>query len=209
VSSDRTIPNSEFRIPNSFAPWRSPLARALHLNRSLPYARYLQLATVRLDGRPANRTVVFRGFLDNSDRLKFVSDTRSEKFAQIEAQPWAEACWYFPKTREQFRITGTLKAIASDSPDPELQQARISSWQELSDSARLQFAWAHPGQLRAADDTFNPPAPSAEVPLPHFCLLLLEPVQVDRLELRGDPQNRTIHTWLEGDRTWSTQAVNP
>lgn len=191
------------------APWRSPLARALHHNRSLPYARYLQLATVRPDGRPANRTVVFRGFLDCSDRLKFVSDTRSQKFEQIEHQPWAEACWYFPNTREQFRLTGTLKAIASDHPDPELRQARISSWQELSDSARLQFAWAHSGEPRAAADAFNPPAPSAEVPLPHFCLLLLEPVQVDRLELRGNPQNRTIYNWSEGDRTWSTQAVNP
>lgn len=195
--------------PNSAAPWRSPLARALHLNRSLPYARYLQLATVRLDGRPANRTVVFRGFLDNSDCLKFVSDTRSEKFAQIEAQPWAEVCWYFPKTREQFRMTGTLKAIASDNPNPELRQARTLSWQELSDSARLQFAWAHPGEPRATEDAFSPPAPSAEIPLPHFCLLLLEPVEVDRLELRGNPQNRTIYIWLASDRAWSTQAVNP
>lgn len=216
MTSDQLTPNSVARFPggvfqilNSVAPWRSPLTRALHLNRSLPYARYLQLATVRIDGRPANRTVVFRGFLDNSDRLKFISDTRSQKFVQIEAQPWAEACWYFPKTREQFRITGTLEAIASDYPEPKLQQARTSSWQELSDSARLQFAWAHPGQPRAATDTFNPPAPSPDAPLPHFCLLLLEPVQVDRLELRGDPQNRTIYTWLEGDRTWSTQAINP
>ena len=209
MTSDHFIANSECQIPNSVAPWRSPLARALHLNRSLPYARYLQLATVRPDGRPANRTVVFRGFLDNSDRLKFVSDTRSQKFVQLEAQPWAEACWYFPKTREQFRITGTLKAIASDYADSRLQQARSSSWQELSDSARLQFAWAHPGEPRAAADAFNPQAPSAEVPLPHFCLLLLKPVQVDRLELCGDPQNRTIYTWVEGDRSWSTQAVNP
>lgn len=200
---------NERLIPSSLAPWRSPLARALHLNRSLPYARYLQLATVRLDGRPANRTVVFRGFLELSDRLKFVSDTRSQKFEQIDRQPWAEACWYFPKTREQFRITGTLEAIASNHPEPKLQQARRSSWQELSDSARLQFAWAHPGQPRAAADAFNPPAPPADEPLSHFCLLLLEPLQVDRLELRGDPQNRTIYSWLEGDRAWSTQAVNP
>ena len=213
MSGDSTIPNSEFQIPNSVAPWRSPLARALHLNRSLPYARYLQLATVRLDGRPANRTLVFRGFLDNSDRLKFVSDTRSEKFAQIEALPWAEACWYFPKTREQFR-TSTGRRTPSGAGRPSgiarpSAPARRSSWQELSDSARLQFAWAHPGKPRAVADAFNPLAPPAEVPLPHFCLLLLEPVQVDRLELRGDPQNRTIYTWLEGDRTWSTQAVNP
>jgi pyridoxamine 5'-phosphate oxidase len=46
----------------TLAPWRSALARALHRNRALVYARYFQLATVRADGRPANRTVVFRGF---------------------------------------------------------------------------------------------------------------------------------------------------
>jgi hypothetical protein len=40
--------------------WRALLQRSLDKNRSLAYARYLQLATVRPDGRPANRTVVFR-----------------------------------------------------------------------------------------------------------------------------------------------------
>lgn len=45
----------------SFAPWRSLLDRALDLNSSLASARYLQLATVRADNRPANRTLVFRG----------------------------------------------------------------------------------------------------------------------------------------------------
>jgi pyridoxamine 5'-phosphate oxidase len=46
----------------TLAPWRSPLSRALYRNRNLPYCRYLQLATVRPNGQPANRTVVFRGF---------------------------------------------------------------------------------------------------------------------------------------------------
>jgi hypothetical protein len=40
--------------------WRTMLQRSLGKNRSLAYARYVQLATVRPDGRPANRTVVFR-----------------------------------------------------------------------------------------------------------------------------------------------------
>ena len=35
-----------------------------------------QLATIRPDGRPANRTVVHRGFLGESDRLLSISDTR-------------------------------------------------------------------------------------------------------------------------------------
>lgn len=29
----------------------------------MPYAKYFQIATVKPNGRPANRTVVFRGFL--------------------------------------------------------------------------------------------------------------------------------------------------
>lgn len=193
----------------SFAPWRSPLARALHLNRSLAYSRYLQLATVRADGRPANRTVVFRGFLEESDRFKFVTDARSEKIEQIEHQPWAEACWYFPNTREQFRIAGCLKIVKANCADADLLQARQNSWQEMSDTARLQFTWPHPSQPRGEATAFEAPPPNPVEPLPHFCLLLLEPIEVDRLELRGEPQNRTIYKWSDRDRSWSCQMVNP
>ena len=192
----------------SIAPWRSPLASALHLNRSLAYARYLQLATVRADGRPANRTLVFRGFQADSDRLKFVTDSRSQKPEQIEHQPWAEACWYFPETREQFRLHGYLTLVKADNPDAVLQQARQTAWQETSDATRLQFTWPDPGKPKA-DAAFEQAPPNAIEPLANFCLLLLNPVIVDRLELRGEPQNRTIYEWDEIQQTWTVQAVNP
>ncbi len=190
----------------SLAPWRSILARALHRNRSLPYARYVQLATVRPTGKPANRTIVFRGFLDHTNQLKFVSDDRSEKPEQIEYCPWAEVCWYFPTTREQFRIAGKLSLIDHTNPDESLQKARQLLWQELSDSARTQFAWAHPGQPRSPLETFSPPAPSQTDPLDQFCLLLLNPTAVDHLELRGEPQNRHRYHLEE---TWTVEEVNP
>ena len=47
---------------NDIPGWRLSLTSALHRNRHLVYSRYFQLATVGLEGRPANRTVVFRGF---------------------------------------------------------------------------------------------------------------------------------------------------
>ncbi|MBD1823278.1 pyridoxamine 5'-phosphate oxidase family protein [Cyanobacteria bacterium FACHB-DQ100] len=191
----------------SLAPWRSILAGALHRNRSLPYARYVQLATVRPDGRPANRTIVFRGFLDDTNQLKFVSDDRSEKPKHIEHCPWAEVCWYFPNTREQFRIAGKLSLIDHTNSDQRLQTARQQIWQELSDSARTQFAWAHPGQPRAGDETFSPPAPSPSDPLQQFCLLLLNPTDVDHLELRGNPQNR--YQYHLNSEDWIVEAVNP
>jgi len=190
------------------APWRSPLARALDNNSNLAYASYLQLATVRADGRPANRTVVFRGFLEDSNQLQFVTDSRSEKAEQIQHQPWGEACWYFPQTREQFRIFGQLTLVQSQDSETALQQARQTTWQQLSDASRLQFAWPHPGENRADVAAFSPPPPDPDLPLANFCLLLIEPVQVDHLELRGDPQNRWLYR-RESDQAWSIQAINP
>lgn len=192
----------------SLAPWRSHLAHALHRNRSLPYARYAQLATVRLDGKPANRTIVFRGFLEDTDQLKFITDARSEKLEQIVQFQWAELCWYFPTTREQLRLTGTLRLIRDTEPDESLRNARQRMWQDLSDPSRIQFAWADPGKPRADASAFSPPSPNEGEPLSNFCLLLLEPTQVDHLELRGDPQNRCIYHRSE-DGEWNVETVNP
>ena len=192
----------------SIAPWRSFLANALKKNRSQPHSRYFQLATVRSDGIPANRTVVFRGFLEDTNKLKIITDTRSEKITEIQNQSWAEICWYFTNTREQFRIAGNITIIDANHQDPELQRARQSTWQELSDNARIQFAWEHPGEARANPETFSPPQPDVNKPLDSFCLLLFEPIKVDRLRLRGEPQNRTIYVKDEAG-VWDVKEVNP
>lgn len=190
----------------SAVPWRSPLAEALQNNSSLPHIRYLQLATVRPNGRPANRTVVFRGFLEETNQLKFVTDSRSEKIEQIHHSPWGEICWYFPLTREQFRLAGGLTLVTDREVDPRLDRARQMAWRDLSDAARSQFAWPHPRHDRAI--AFEPSLPSPIEPLSTFCLLLLEPESVERLDLYGDPHNRWIY---DRDRSlsWSSRFVNP
>jgi len=192
----------------SSAPWQTTLARALHLNRSLVYSRYVQLATVRENGRPANRTVVFRGFLENTNQLKFVTNARSPKIEQIHSQSWGEICWYFPKTREQFRISGQLILVKDNNSDTELQKARKIIWQELSEAARLQFAWPDSGKKRAEAAAFEPVPIDPNEPLEHFCLLLLDPDLVDHLELRGEPQNRWFYQ-IDGDGNWFIEEVNP
>ncbi|MEL6581663.1 MAG: Npun_F5749 family FMN-dependent PPOX-type flavoprotein [Cyanobacteria bacterium J06621_12] len=191
------------------APWRSPLSSAIHRNRSKPYSRYFQLATVTPDGHPANRTVVFRGFLDDEqNRLKIITDIRSAKIQDIEHQSSAEICWYFTKTREQFRITGQLYLVTAQETDPVLQQARKTTWHNLSDSARSQFAWPDPAQPAADKSAFEVESPDEKMPLDNFCLLLLTPQKVDHLQLKGDPQERCLY-YLKTDQAWSTQAVNP
>lgn len=188
------------------APWRSPLSRALHRNRS-PDARYLQLATVRPDGSPANRTVVFRDFRDDTNQLQIVCDRRSEKPEQIQHEQRGEICWYFPKTREQFRLSGALILVTVDTLNAALQQARTAVWQAMSDSGRLLFIWPHPGEPRDGTELFADQPPDAAVPVDNFCLLLLSPAWVDHLELRGDPQNRWRYALK--DDTWKVIEINP
>ena len=195
--------------------WRSHLARSLHQHRNQPEARFLQLATIGLDQRPRNRTVVFRGFLEDSDRfktplrdcLKIVTDIRSQKSAQIAANPWAEINWYFTKTRSQFRILGKLILIDQECQDLELQSARTSAWQALSEPARIQFAWPCPREPRVMDFSEAIP-PDFSQPFDSFCLLLLEPTEVDRLELRGTPQNRWLYL-RDQQENWIEREVNP
>jgi pyridoxamine 5'-phosphate oxidase len=193
---------------NQLAPWRSPLSRALHLNRSQPYSRYLQLATVRTDGRPANRTVVFRGFLENTNQLQIITDSRSEKISQIERQPWIEACWYFTKTREQFRLLGKLSVVGINDADENLQKARRLVWHNLSDAARSQFAWSAPGQPKDESSVVSNLSPSSSESLDNFCLLLLDSERVEHLELRGEPQNRWRYS-LDESQGWLVEQINP
>lgn len=189
----------------TLAPWRPLLARALHRNRSVANARYLQLATVTESQRPANRSVVFRGFLDGTNQLKFVTDLRSAKIEHIHHCPWGEACWYFPKTREQFRISGRLLLVDHACSDQNLLRQRQSAWQALSDSAREQFIWPAPGTPKV--EHAPSPATDAQNPVQPFCLLLLEPDRVDHLELRS-PQQRCLYV-QDHLHQWSVQPVNP
>jgi PPOX class probable FMN-dependent enzyme len=192
---------------SNYNSWRSLILGALHRNHSLAYSRYLQLATIRPNGRPANRTVVFRGFINQTDQLKFITDARSQKIEQLFYNSWGEACWYFPKTREQFRLLGKLVVVNGNCQDLALSQLRQSTWQELSDNARIQFTWAEPGKTRTEASVFPIEPCDKSIPVENFCLLLLQPIEVDVLELKGEPQNRYRYVYQE--HGWLREEVNP
>jgi len=87
---------------NEDAPvWRQFLDKSIEKEKGDPTSKFLTLATVK-GSEPRARTVVFRGFLDdekNPNILKFITDLRSEKIGEIDANAKAEAMWYFLDTR--------------------------------------------------------------------------------------------------------------
>ena len=154
--------------------WRPSLDLALHRNRPSPHVRYVQLATLRENHRPAVRTLVFRGFLCETHHLTFATDGRSEKVVEIEHSPWAEACWYFHLTREQFRFLGTVTLVGAEINDRALSEARVEVWRGMSEESMLSYSWPDPSRPRLASATFPTLAPDPQEPLPHFCLLVLD-----------------------------------
>ena len=162
------------------------------------------------DLRPRNRSLVFRGWLEPGSQVKFVSDIRSAKAINLlaDTSPHAEACWYFPKTREQFRLSGLLTLVTPESSNTSYAKARQEAWQQMSDSGRIQFDWGTPGADRSDDPAaFNPPQPDEDQPSANFCLLLLDVTGVTHLELRGEPQSCYLYELLAG--SWQMRSINP
>lgn len=191
-----------------YEPWRDALDRALDLCRHSPQHRFVQLATIGLDGRPAVRTVVFRGFHNASRDLIFTTDARSAKFAEIEKTPAAALCWYFLETREQFRLSGVVRLVDALATEPHLSEARSDAWRALSDETRASFAWPAPGVGRVPGEAFPSTAPDPESPVDNFALMIFVVHEVDHLQLDGAPQNRWKYEVDENGR-WLTREVNP
>ena len=173
--------------------WRQRLARSLHLSRSKPEAKYIQLATLGDNGLVQNRTLVFRGFVDDSDQLIMITDTRSDKFSAILNHSQVEVCWYFAKTREQYRLSGNIDIYAGTS------DIRTAIWNKISDAAKAQFYWY------LDENQINTLQMSGAIP-DTFCVLLLSTQQVDYL-LLADQHERTNSQLV--DNTWKETNINP
>ena len=130
---------------------------------------------------------------------------RSRKAGELAANPWAELAWYFPNTREQYRLAGTVVVVGKDSVDDEkLQRARVAAWRRMSDSGRQQFLWPEPGAPRGDDVTlFDLPAPGQEAAAEdNFCLCVVHVENVDRLSLKDNTRRafrREGEAWVEAD----------
>jgi PPOX class probable FMN-dependent enzyme len=187
--------------------WRVDLDRSLAAHGDDPVAKYLSLATVGYDTRPSNRMVVFRGFKPDTNELLIVSDGRATKITEIRRNARAEACWYFPKTREQYRIAGSVRVL--DGSDRSMAQLRVDLWRGLTDDARKQYTWPTPGTDWVPEKSFmfDEPAPNKAIPPIPFFVLMLSIDAVDYLSLATTPPTRRKHEWAEN--TWKVRQVNP
>ncbi|GKV13115.1 hypothetical protein SLEP1_g24182 [Rubroshorea leprosula] len=193
------------------APWKQLLLNALDSNSHLKHSSFFQLATVGSNGRPSNRTVVFRGFQENSDNIQINTDTRSRKIEELKKCPFAEICWYFTESWEQFRISGRIDVIDGSNPDSVKLQQREKAWFSTSVKSRLQYLGPNPGLPCISEQPIQDLSiDSSTGPVGAFCLLVLDPDQVDYLNLKSN-QRVEFASRLDatGAKCWTSERINP
>ncbi len=161
--------------------------------------RVATLATVH-GTTPHARSVVVRGLGDDGT-VTFTSDARSEKNAQLRANPAATVLFWVAKAKRQYRLAGTVAILAADDV------RRQPQWDKLGDAARALFLWPPPGEPRAAGP-FPPAVPAAE-PMPaSFEVLILTPAHAETLDLGQTPHLRQRWT-PAGGFGWECVTLNP
>ncbi|RGB43931.1 pyridoxamine 5'-phosphate oxidase-domain-containing protein [Rhizophagus diaphanus] len=227
----------------SAAPWK-PILKSIiaeHFKFS-DTMQPMQLATFNtVTQRPANRAVVFRGFIKDkedsfeSDLLYVTTDVRSSKVEQLSSNSGFEICWWFPKTQDQFRLTGNACVFSSDSSiNSKFPFAKLSSyfptanfnWDEkleyyfkqISDQLRADLTRPTPGlplehenytkklAVVAKDERENELVKQS---FANFALVIFEVEEVDRVELATDPHKRTNWKLNNQTRKWVEQRVYP
>ena len=185
----------------SLPPWRPLLRGAREREGRSPQARWLQLATVAVDGTPRVRTLVFRGWAAASE-LDLLTDGRSAKVAELRHQPEVELGWLLPRARCQFRLRGRLLVLPVEQEASERQR----HWQGLMPEGRALWGWPPPGEPLEAGACF-PAELGDQLPIPDsFQLLRIGLEQVELLELTNHPHRR--RRWCREDG-WREQHLNP
>ncbi|KAG6730360.1 hypothetical protein I3842_01G075600 [Carya illinoinensis] len=166
-------------------------------------------ATVGLNGRPSNRTVVFRGLEENTDKIQIHTDYRTHKIEELRHCPYAEICWYFTDSWEQFRVNGKIDILDESNPDLNKLQQREKSWYASSLKSRLQYLGPSPGLPCLSEQQDQEFLDHSTGPVGTFCLLVLDPDQVDYLNLKSNQRIKfTSGLSLNGEKCWTSQRIN-
>ena len=174
--------------------WRQRLKASQSKEGKQSSNRWIQLANVSKNNQPRVRTVVFRGWLDNSTMLIY-TDKRSQKYIDLETNNNIEVLWLFFKTKSQYRFKGKVTELKDND----------KYWDNLFDRSKDQWFWPSPGKkigqkenLSSIDNKLSKPN--------NFSVLKIKINEVELLKLEKPIHKRYV--WKECD-LWKCIEVNP
>ena len=174
--------------------WRQRLKASQSKEGKLTSNRWIQLANVSKNNQPRVRTVVFRGWLDDSTMLIY-TDKRSQKYRDLENNNNIEVLWLFFKTKSQYRFKGKVTELKDND----------KYWDNLFDKSKDQWYWPSPGKKIDIESITSSRNNLLSKPN-NFSVLKIKIDEVDLLKLEQPFHKRYV--WKKIDN-WRCVEVNP
>ncbi|WP_340104769.1 pyridoxamine 5'-phosphate oxidase [Rhodohalobacter sp. 8-1] len=97
----------------------------------------MSLATVSEDGLPNSRIVLLKGIENRS--IRFFTNYKSSKGRDLEKNPVAAVCFWWPELERQVRIRGSVNKLSREESDAYFQsrprESKLGAWASEQSSA--------------------------------------------------------------------------
>ncbi|MBO9198437.1 pyridoxamine 5'-phosphate oxidase family protein [Rhizobium sp. 16-449-1b] len=160
--------------------------------------RYVNLCTVDPDGHPQARLVVLRSANGQKRTIEIHTDTRSDKWREIGANPSVTLLAFDPARGQQLRLRGTAERHGPGSP------VAADAWDRLSPWTRSTYAGGPPTGERS--DAANAGDESGKVV---FGVIVFRASELDWFQLERGANRRALFSYGSRGELRDAREINP
>lgn len=166
----------------------------------------MTLSTATAEGRPSSRIVLLKGF--DKKGFRFYTNYGSRKARELEENPQAALCFYWPRLERQVRIEGRVQRLNREESASYFRErprlSQLGAWASKQ-SSKVSSREALIEQFEKIKKRFE----DKEVPLPDFWGgFLLEPSRIEFWQgRRGRMHDRICYE--KEEETWTHYRLAP
>jgi pyridoxamine 5'-phosphate oxidase len=156
------------------------------------------IATLGLDGAPRNRIVVLRGAERARSSIRFHTDQRSTKCAELARDPRASALFYDEGDRVQLRVEGRAVLHSTDA-------IADAAWQSSQRMSRVCYGtMPAPGSFLESPSGFALPSEDEQIAAgrSNFVAVVIAIERIEWLFLHSGGHRRAMFDVTQGTARW-------
>lgn len=170
-------------------------------------ANAMTLSTATTSGKPSSRIVLLKGF--DEQGFRFYTNYNSRKGRDLEENPYAALCFFWPALERQIRIEGKVKKVSRKESaayfETRPRESQLGAWAS-DQSAPLRGRKELEEKFRGFEKQYE----NREVPLPDFWGgYLLRPRLIEFWQGRTRRLHDRILYTKTGNGNWKISRLSP